>query len=366
MSAFEEKLKEVSKPPTIEDKFKNVLKVQEKVTKKAVTIFSWLPNIFMALLSLLIIGLSELVSANFDPSTFTRAEFWNSYLTFQTAVWILTFNILALGYRLIKRVHKRYIALSKKKNLIVTVDNQTPFIAKNAEESDNARKVRAWKIYQNRKLNKIVIDNGIADLKDFLYEVEQEVVYETKDDETFEKVVNTERERIYKGKKKRIKKKIDKILMVLTNEWIEKNIDGVKRSIFFFRFQYAKVTRDKLVSGGHVIQNNYGEPDFKKHTGTMVFELFLSSALFISVIMFVLLSFRLDPKATTVETIIKILVKAFLLIYNGMMAWFKLDEAFEKTELKVLDETTNELNKYYVKEFNEEQRKEFEKEFDNF
>ena len=49
-----------------------------------------------------------------------------------------------------------------------------------------------------------------------------------------------------------------------------------------------------------------------------------------------------------------------------MMAWFKLDEAFEKTELKVLDETTNELNKYYVKEFNEEQRKEFEKEFDNF
>ena len=94
--------------------------------------------------------------------------------------------------------------------------------------------------------------------------------------------------------------------MVLTNEWIEKNIDGVKRSIFFFRFQYAKVTRDKLVSGGHVIQNNYGEPDFKKHTGTMVFELFLS-ALFISVIMFVLL-FRLDPKQ--LETIIKI-VKAF-------------------------------------------------------
>ena len=46
--------------------------------------------------------------------------------------------------------------------------------------------------------------------------------------------------------------------MVLTNEWIEKNIDGVKRSIFFFRFQYAKVTRDKLViSGGHVIQNNW-------------------------------------------------------------------------------------------------------------
>ena len=44
--------------------------------------------------------------------------------------------------------------------------------------------------------------------KTFYHEVqEQEVVYETKDDETFEKTVNTERERVYKGKKKRIKKK---------------------------------------------------------------------------------------------------------------------------------------------------------------
>lgn len=365
MSAFDEKLKEVVKPQTLDEKLKNVVKVQEKAVKKIVSVWSWLPNILMTLISLFIIGLSELATANFDPNIFTTAEFWNSYITFQASVWILIFNILAVGYRLIKKTHKRYISLSKKKNLMITVDNQTPFIASGADESDRNRKIRAWKIFQNRKLRKLLIKHEIADLKDFLFETDIVVGDEQKTPETeyFKPII--ERERVYKGKKKRVKRKIDKILTVLTDEWVEKNIDGIKRSKFSWRFQYAKVTRDKLVSGGHVIENNHGEADFKKHSGTMFFDLFLSGFLFTSVLMFLLLSFRLDPKATTIETIAKISIKVFLLFYNGMMTWFKLDEAFERTELKVIDETTNELNKYYIKSFTPEERLKFEKEFDN-
>lgn len=364
MSAFDEKLNKISKP-TVEEKLKNVAKVQENVSKKVSKWAVWLPNAVMVVFSLLIVGLSELATANFDIGVFLKAEFWSSYLTFQLAMWLLVFNILSIGFRLLTKTHKRYEKLSKQKNLIVTVDNHKPFILKHALENDRVRKIKAWKIYQNQKLNKLIINNEIADLKDFLFGVEEVVVEKENEAQNGKEVVLKEYSKVYKGRKQRLKRKIEKILTVLTDQWIEENIDGVKKSRLFWKFQYAPITRDKLISGGRIVNSNFGESDFEKHKGQMLFDLFFSGALFISVVMFLILSFRFDPKAATIETYIKIVMKLMLLTWNAVMAWVKIEEAFARTELKVIDETTNELNKYFVKEFTEEERKEFEIIFDN-
>ena len=109
--------------------------------------------------------------------------------------------------------------------------------------------------------------------------------------------ITVEKKHITK-KEIKLKRKLDKILTVLTDEWIEKNIDGV-RTASWFRwngFEYAEVTRDKLVSGARVIESNHGEADFKEHNSMMFFDLFLSGFIFTSVLMFLLLSFRLEPK----------------------------------------------------------------------
>jgi len=59
----------------------------------------------------------------------------------------------------------------------------------------------------------------------------------------------------------------------------------------------------------------------------------------------------------------KILIKVLLLGYNVMMTWLKSDEAFERTELKVLDETTNEITKYYNSTFTPEERVKLENDY---
>lgn len=365
MSKFDEKLNEISPKPTVDDKLKNVVKNIQQTKKKIATWYFWLPNAVIALFSLIIIGLYELAVAKFDPKIFSTAEFWNSYLSFQTAIWLLVLNILFTAYKVYKKKRKDYLDLKKRKDRLVTIDGQFNFIGKNASETSKNRKIKAWKIHQNGKLNDYLLKHEIYDLKGFLLKFEEEPIEEEKEAVTEEKEPkNVILEEITKEEIEH-KRKIDKMLITLTDNWIEENIDYVKANKWHgFGFKFADVTREKLINGGHVIQTNHGESDFKEHGGTMFFDLFLSGFIFTSVLGFFLLSFGLSPKEANIETIIRIIIKTLLLLYNGFMAWYKSDEAFERTKLKVLNETTSEIEKYYRKEFTQEQRFEIEKQFD--
>lgn len=365
MSKFDEKLNEISPKPSVDDKLKNVVKNAQQVKKKVSTWYFWLSNILMAILSLAIIGLYELIIAKFDPSIFTTAEFWNSYLSFQTAIWIFVINILSTAYKIYKKKREDYSELKKRKDKLITIDNQLNFIGKNASETSKNRKIKSWKIYQNGKLNDYMLKHEIYDLKGFLLKFEEEPSKEEKEPLIEEEVPKKSVEQIVTPKEIKHKRKIEKILITLTDDWIDNNIDYVRANKWHgFGFKFADVTRDKLINGGHVIQTNHGESDFEEHGGAMFFDLFLSGFIFTSVLGFLLLSFGLTPKETDIETIIRIALKTLLLLYNGFMAWYKSDEAFERTKLKVLNETANEIERYYRKEFTQEQRIEIERQFD--
>ena len=62
------------------------------------------------------VGMYQLVIADFDPKIYTTAEFWGNYLSYQTASWILTFNIINTAYKVLKKRNERYNALKNKKN----------------------------------------------------------------------------------------------------------------------------------------------------------------------------------------------------------------------------------------------------------
>ena len=96
MTEFDKKLQEVKPKETQStlDLLKNVDKNVREKTRKAVSVwYFWANTVLMTLLSLLIIGLYQLVIADFDPKIYTTAEFWGNYLSYQTASWILTFKI---------------------------------------------------------------------------------------------------------------------------------------------------------------------------------------------------------------------------------------------------------------------------------
>lgn len=326
------------------DLLKNVDKNVKKVARKAVKIwYFWLNTILMTLLSLLIIGMYQLVVANFDPEIYTTPEFWGNYLTYQTASWILTINIISTSYKVYKRKNPRYLELKAKKDYYVTVDEQQSYIGKNAEEEARRRKIKAWKIHINRKLIKYVQKHKINDLKAFL----------------------SQDAKLFTNKKqKRIRGKIDGWLYVLTDKWIDENIETVKANAWHgFGFKYANVTREKLVSGGHVIESNYGESDFKEHGARVFADYYLSGFIFVSVFMFVILSFTLSYKQATFETWLTIAIKSFMLFGSAMMTLFKTDDTFELTKLKVLEETTSEMSRYFNKSFTKEQREHFESQF---
>lgn len=326
------------------DLFKNVDKNVNKVAKKAVKVwYFWANTVFMTLLSLAIIGMWQLFIAKFDPKIYTTAEFWGSYLSYQSASWILTFNIIGTAYKVYRRKNSRYLKLKKKKDLYVTIDERHAYIGKNAEEEARRRKIKAWKIFINRKLITYVQKHKINDLKAFL---SKEATYTTN------------------KKQKRIRAKIDSFLYRLTDQWIEENIETVKANAWHgFGFRYANVTREKLVSGGHVIESNYGESDFKEHNMQVFADYYLSGFFFFSVVAFAFMSFTLDLREATLETYLTILFKMFLLIGGAVLTLFKTDETFELTKLKVLEETTSEMSRYYNKSFTKEEREAFESQF---
>lgn len=347
MGKFDEVLAEKTPPKnneTVIELLKNVDKNVNKVAKKAVKVwYFWANTVFMTLLSLAIIGMYQLFIANFNPRIYTTAEFWGNYLSYQSASWILTFNIINTSYKVYRRKNPRYLKLKKKKDYYVTVDEQSAYIGKNAEEESLRRKIKAWKIYINQKLIKYVKKHKINDLKAFIENDEKYLVSK---------------------KQKRIRANIDRLLYKLKDSWINENIENVKANAWHgFGFKYATVTRDKLVSGGHVIESNYGESDFKEHNARVFADYYLSGFLFISVLMFVFLSFTLDLREATLETYLTILFKMFLLIGGAVLTLFKTDETFELTKLKVLEETTSEMSKYYNKSFTKEEREAFESQF---
>lgn len=323
---------------TLEDKLKNFKKTVDTKTSKVIrTWYFYLPQIVMTILSLFIIGAYQFVEANFDPNIFLTPDFWGNYLTYQSASWILTLNIISMMYKIYKKKHSKYIQHKEKKSFYVTVDEENQFIAKNAEKSDRARKIRAYKIWINQRIHEILEKYEINDLKDFL---------------------ENGKDNILLKKEKAIKDKINYLLSVLTDEWIEENIDNVKTGRK--TFTYAKVTRDKLVSGARAKNRNHGEADFEEHSVSVFVEYYLSGFIFISVIMFILLSFRLDPKENELGTYIMFAIKVFMIAFNVIMTWLKTEDTFELTKVKVAEETANEMGKYYVNEFTPQQRAEFE------
>lgn len=345
MSSFDKILAEKKPNETsqldVKDKLKNYQKTIEKTASKTVRLWAYyIPQIAMTLLAFFIIGAYQFIEADFDPAIFTTAQFWGNYLSYQAASWILILNIITTAYKVAKKKHTRYIALRDKRDFYVTIDETRPFISKGAESENRKRKTKAYKIWVNQKIHKILKKHEISDLEHFLLENDYSI--ETK-------------------KESRLKKKLEYLLSILTDEYIEKNIDNVKTG--WRTFKYATVSRDKLVSGAKGIETNYGENDFKEH-GVMVFTRFyLSGFLFISVLMFILLSFRLDPKESTLDAWITFAIKMFMIGFSAINTWLKTDDTFELTKLKVIEETTSEIGKYYGSAFDEEERKQIETEF---
>lgn len=348
MSEFEKILAEKQPPKNeevdVKEKLKNFQKNIDKSVDKTVRVWLYyIPQILMTILAFLIIGAWQFVEAKFDPKIFLTADFWGNYLTYQSASWILVLNIIATAYKTLKKKHVRYNALKAKRNFYVTLDENHSFIGKYAEIEDRRRKIKAYKIWINQRIHKILEKREIYDLQEFLLETKDITLVKHK---------------------KAVKRKLEYLLSVLTDEWIEKNIENVKTG--WRTFRYAKVTRDKLVSGAKTITSNYCESDFEEHNVSVFTEYYLSGFIFVSILMFILLSFRLFPKENALDTYVSFVIKVFMIGFSAISTWLKTEETFELTKLKVIEETTSEIGKYYAKEFSAEERAILENDFKAF
>lgn len=372
MSRFDaeiEKTKSTKEEKDFIEKYKNVNREVRAKKKKVVGLtLLYLPQIAMSISSVLIIGVYQLFKTKFDPKIFLSAEFWGNYLTYQVAVWILIINIITMMYKVYKKKNDLYVSLKKEKDFYVTVDIQKPFIGIHASKERTRRKTNAYKNYMNNKINGILDKHEIYDLKEFLEFDDKEYVYIPKNASKpktmwFIDKVSYLMFVLSVRKDKNIRKKVNMLLNRLTDEWIERNIESVKTSKRTFTF--ANVTKEKLISGSKGLQHNDGESDFEEHGFSVFFEYYLTGFLFISLIMFVILSLGLEPVGYTSETFVLLGMKIFMLMFNAFFTWSKTEETFEKTKLKVLEETTSELGKYFNSSFKQEEKEMLRNDFKN-
>jgi hypothetical protein len=319
-------------------------------------------TIVFMLFTLVIIGLPTLFKDSFDWEKFKTIEFWREYLMIQFATWFTRIWIVIVRYRMNKKNNKEWHKISKRIEEYVEKDQEKPFINKHSLIDNKERKIRAFINNQKIKIFRLSKRFKVLNVIDYLHHME---TYQNSIQEEFCIVTSIKYQPelenasklkktmfyvfkwlLYKVRKLRIKKaelKLRYLFSTIQNSYIEKNIDNIK-------VRYNKVDRNILVSGFSQSRdsNVHGYSYHEDSVGEFL-RATLPMFLFVSAVTFLILPLSLKP-IKDAESWYKFGTNVFLVFVSASMMWFKADDLFEKTKLRVLIEREDTLNNYYKKE----------------
>lgn len=283
-----------------------------------------LPIIIINILALFIIGLDNFIDGKWDWSTFASANFWYSYLRYQTANWLLSITYLNASLNKIKRNHEKYKFNLESIQEYVDFDHKEEFIGDQAEIETIIRKRYYLEIKISQELLKIKTKHKISNLDDF---------YNTSDINTLNK------------KEKKAHAKITVLYEMLTKEWAIENLKG-------YKIKYPKVTRSLLVSGFQPTRTYGRFNTYTARTVSISFRMIVPTTLIMSILMFVLLAFEPMTKEATLGTWLKFVSQIFIIIFNILMITSRAYTIFEITTLRSSEERKSDLGVFQKRHLN--------------
>jgi len=291
-----------------------------------------LVDIFLGLLTLVIIGLSELFSPEWDWAIYASSAFWIGYILTQSASWFARVWIYITRNRHHEQVDEEYLATEQLIQDFVNADYDTPFIEEEATKDAFNRKKRAWVNKQKLKLLRISNRYRVTNVLNAVKNVNNEAI------DAFE--LKTDR-KLSVSTKNSVNRRIRRILETITNDWCENNLDGVK-------VKYNKVSRIILTNGYVASKSIDGTPDYKKRTTSTFINATVPSFLFISIIMFIII-----PLGTEIDKSgsawFQFLTKFFMVFVSGALMWFNSHDMFNRTIKKATIERLSTINGYAKK-----------------
>lgn len=306
--------------------------IDSKVRSFFITVYRIMPIIIINLLALFIIGLDNFIDGKWDWATFVSAEFWYSYLRFQTANWLLAITYLNSTLKKIKANNLDFISNLEEIQKYVDLDHEEEFIGDQAEIETIIRKRYYLEIKISKQLLKLKEKHKIANLDDFYTDYLNRV-------------------RTKKGDK--IYEKIDALYEMLSKGWAIQNLKG-------YKIRYPKVNRSLLVSGFQPSRSDGRFNTYTSNTVSSSFKLIAPSTLTISVLMLILLAFEPIRKEATLGTWLKFASQTLVIVWNTIMVTSLAFTIFEITSLRSSEERKSDLGIFYKRHKNNNINEQYE------
>ena len=148
-----------------------------------------------------------------------------------------------------------------------------------------------------------------------------------------------------KVKIRKINQKINKYFGLLTNAWIENNLDTIK-------VKYSKVSKSILVNGFMPNQTVNDEANYKTESAKVFFSQTMPMFIFVSFIMFLIVPLFGSGLSKDLNAWGMFLTKIALVASSIFMVWLNSKSMFRATEVKAIGERNTTINKYYKKNQN--------------
>ena len=311
--------------------------------------------ILLAIITLMLIGLVNLIVGGFDWEMYKSPEFWKVYITTQLGAWFTRTWVFIIRKKYHKRTHKDYVNSNDKIEEYVKVDYEKPYIDRNVVLDDFNRKKHAWKNIQKRKLIKIISKYQLTNVLDNLK------TYENNDFKGLEQLyVNSNIKyrttplNFFKSKNKRIEqfdKKLEKVSYAVQSIFYKMSDDYITQNIDVINVKYNRVNRTILTSGIDVGESGSIGYNYDKNTASTFVKEFIPMFLLFSSITFIILPFLKDSSfVKDWEVWGRFIVSLFTVVSAGVMMIFSSEELFEITELRTAKAREETLKTYYEKE----------------
>lgn len=274
-----------------------------------------LPLILINLFSAFIIGVDNFVKGKWDWSIFSEASFWYSYISYQTANWLVAITWLVVVIKKLKNTTKKYLENLDFIQLMVDEDYKDEFIERQVDIEKLRRKKNTLERKVYSQMYKLRVKHKIDSIEDFL---------------------KLDKQTIKGWRKKRIHTKLEWLNEMLSIEWQKKYLKS-------YKIKYIDVTRSKLVSGFHVRKREGDYNDYKSRLVWTSFKALAPSAVTSSVIALVLLSFQFLFKEANIYTWLKFAIQILLIIWNTSMVVATAPTIFSSTLQNSVEQRRSDL-----------------------
>lgn len=325
---------------------------KEEKSKRNHIITEIITTIVFALLTLLILGVANLIEGGFDFSMYSSMEFWTTYTTTQIASWFVRIWVWAVRKNYFKKSDSRFLLSNYRIEFFAKADYEKPYIDEEVEKDRFNRKKTAFINQQKRLLIGIIkkyeLTNVVKGLNNYInsdfssleaFDIESNIKYRT----TIFNWFRSKKSKIdlFVKKLEKVNLKVKDIFYSMSDIYIKQNIDNIK-------VNFNDVSRSILLSGVSVGSNNLLGNNYEKGTTSKFIKLFMPTFLMFTVLSFLLLPFLAGSEfVRNAEAWGRFILSLFMTTFAGLIMFISSSDLFEETELRSIRAREDTLKNYY-------------------